>query len=210
MSDYLSSIRQACDNCTSFHTSCDRTSRSVQIIPRWTLVSQLFVSVRTLLICISKLPVQSTKQRTLSKLILSFFYNIMHIIGQLSDPTTIRLALSASARLLPYVLTSRKAAKTYLKASNNVPKEEHTCLYLLQTCLELWSSGEDDVKLAAVLSIRRMVLCKDNSMLDSVMKVRSLAFIRRNSNMNPALRGYIRLCFVQLKTLPCIRCLESI
>jgi hypothetical protein len=67
------------------------------------------------LMIFSKPPTQTPKQRTLSKLVLSFFYNIVRLMEQLSDDELLKLAISESARLLPYVITSRKAIKLYLK-----------------------------------------------------------------------------------------------
>ena len=63
----------------------------------------------------SKAPTQTPKFKTLQKLILSFFSNITHIISQLTDEDTLRLAVTESAKLVPYIINSRKAVKSYLK-----------------------------------------------------------------------------------------------
>ena len=63
----------------------------------------------------SKAPTQTQKFKTLQKLILSFFSNITHIISQLTDEDTLRLAITESAKLVPYIINSRKAVKLYLK-----------------------------------------------------------------------------------------------
>ena len=63
----------------------------------------------------SKAPTQTQKFKTLQKLILSFFSNITHIISQLTDEDTLRLAITESAKLIPYIISSRKAVKLYLK-----------------------------------------------------------------------------------------------
>jgi hypothetical protein len=63
----------------------------------------------------SKAPTQTQKFKTLQKLILSFFLNITHIISQLTDEDTLRLAITESAKLVPYIINSRKAVKLYLK-----------------------------------------------------------------------------------------------
>lgn len=39
----------------------------------------------------------------------------MHILTQLTDDAVLRLALAESAKLVPYVTSSRKAIKIYLK-----------------------------------------------------------------------------------------------
>jgi hypothetical protein len=63
----------------------------------------------------SKPPTQTHKFLTLNKLILSYFHNIVHLIDQLSDQEMIELAIAESAKLLPYVVGSRKTVKTYLR-----------------------------------------------------------------------------------------------
>ena len=63
----------------------------------------------------SKPPTQTFKLSTIQKLILSFFLNVLHLIDQLSASDTLVLAVNESAKLLPYVVSSRKAVKLYLK-----------------------------------------------------------------------------------------------
>ena len=63
----------------------------------------------------SKPPTQSKKFKTLQKLILSYFSNVTHILSNLTDDDMLQLAVSESAKLLPYVVTSRRAIKLYLK-----------------------------------------------------------------------------------------------
>jgi nucleolar complex protein 2 len=63
----------------------------------------------------SKPPTQTPTQKTLQKLILSYFHNIIHILSQLTETETLQLALGESAKVLPYVVGSRKAVRGYLK-----------------------------------------------------------------------------------------------
>ena len=51
----------------------------------------------------------------MQKLVLSYFHNVLHLMSQISDNEILRLALSESAKLLPYVTSSRKTVKLYLK-----------------------------------------------------------------------------------------------
>lgn len=96
-----------------------------------------------LLICIwpystiSKPPTQTQKLKTLQKLILSYFHNIIHITSQLSEPDLVKLAVAESAKLLPYIVGSRKAVKQYLKVtfSLNLRKFQGPCS---------WSKFESD------------------------------------------------------------------
>lgn len=104
----------------------------------------------------SKAPTQTTKWKTLQKFVLSYFHNVLHFMGQISDNDMLRLALSQTAKLVPYITSSRKTVKLYLK-----------------TCLDYWSSAEDSVRIAAFLSVRKLAAAMDESILDSVLKVRT-------------------------------------
>jgi hypothetical protein len=63
----------------------------------------------------SKPPTQTAKFKTLQKLILSHFHNIIHILSQLTDNEMMQLCITESVKLVPYVTSSRKAIKIYLK-----------------------------------------------------------------------------------------------
>ena len=102
----------------------------------------------------SKTPSQTTKWKTLQKLILSYFHNVIHFMGQLSDNDMLRLALDETAKLVQYVSSSRKSVKLYLK-----------------TCLDFWATAEDSVRISAFLAVRRLASATDGSILDSVLKV---------------------------------------
>ncbi|OAX38419.1 Noc2-domain-containing protein [Rhizopogon vinicolor AM-OR11-026] len=112
-----------------------------------------------------KQPTQSTKQKALQKLTLSYFNNVVYLIPQLTDSETLRLALTESAKILPYVVSSRKAVKAYLKASPD-------------KCLDLWSTGEDNVRIAAFLAVRRLASSTESSIVDLVLKSTYLALVR--------------------------------
>lgn len=98
----------------------------------------------------------------------------MHLLSQLTDPRMIITCLAESSKLVPYIIGHRKAVKSYLK-----------------TCLGLWSApnisvdksedadedeeenDSDKVRIAAFLSIRKVAMGSDDSILDMVLKVRS-------------------------------------
>ncbi|KAJ3557486.1 hypothetical protein NM688_g1452 [Phlebia brevispora] len=109
-------------------------------------------------------PTQTHKWKTLQKLVLSHFHNIMHLTTQLTDRDMLVLALTETAKLIPYITSSRKAVKVYLK-----------------TCLDLWSSGEDDVRIAAFLSVRKVASSSDESLMDLALKAR----FTRNGVIDP-------------------------
>ena len=76
-------------------------------------------------------------------------------MGQISDNDMLRLAFSETAKLVPYIAGSRKTVKLYLK-----------------TCLEYWATAEDSVRISAFLSVRKLAAVSDESILDTVLKVR--------------------------------------
>ncbi|KAF8064186.1 Noc2-domain-containing protein [Lyophyllum atratum] len=101
------------------------------------------------------------KFKTLQKLILSYFHNIIHILSQITDHELLQLAVTESAKLIPYITSSRKAVKLYLKK-----------------CLELWSSAQDSTRIAAFLAIRKLASVTDETIMDNVMKGTYLTLIR--------------------------------
>lgn len=115
-----------------------------------------------------KPPTQNKKQKTLQKLILSYFHNAIHLISQLTETDMIRLAVTETAKIVPYIITSRKAVKLYLK-----------------TCLGLWSSAEDSIRIATFLAIRRLSTASDESILDMVLKGTYLTLVRSSKSTSP-------------------------
>ena len=96
----------------------------------------------------SKAPTQTHKLKTLQKLITSFFHNTIHIISQLSDTELLKMAVTESTKVLPYVLSNRKTVKLYLKVSiayflldsliaHTWPRRAWTCGLQLTTAYEL-------------------------------------------------------------------------
>ncbi|KAK0497753.1 Noc2-domain-containing protein [Armillaria luteobubalina] len=112
-----------------------------------------------------KPPTQTQKFKTLQKLILSCFHNIIHLLSQLTDNETIELAVTESAKIIPYVVSSRKTIKLYLKK-----------------CLELWSSAEDSIRIASFLAIRKLASATDDSILDNVLKGTYLTLVRSSKS----------------------------
>ncbi|KAK7440016.1 Nucleolar Complex 2 protein [Stygiomarasmius scandens] len=108
-----------------------------------------------------KPPTQTTKFKTLQKLILSYFHNVIHILSQLTDNEMVQLAVSESSKIIPFIISSRKAVKLYLKK-----------------CLELWSSAEDSIRISSFLAIRRLASANDSSILDNVLKGTYLTLVR--------------------------------
>ncbi|KAJ7482271.1 Noc2-domain-containing protein [Mycena galericulata] len=112
-----------------------------------------------------KPPTQTPKLKALQKLILSYFQNVIHILSQLTDDEMLQLAVTESAKIIPYIVSSRKAVKLYLKK-----------------CLELWSSAQDNIRIAAFLAIRKLASAADESILDSVLKGTYLTLVRSSKS----------------------------
>ncbi|KAJ7584843.1 Noc2-domain-containing protein [Mycena floridula] len=112
-----------------------------------------------------KPPTQTPKFQTLQKLILSYFHNVIRALSQLTDNETLKVAVTESAKIIPYIVSSRKTVKLYLK-----------------TCLELWSSGQDEIRIAAFLAIRTLASATDDSILDNVLKGIYLTLVRSSKS----------------------------
>ncbi|KAF5326414.1 hypothetical protein D9611_000950 [Ephemerocybe angulata] len=112
-----------------------------------------------------KPPTQNTKFKTLQKMILSYFNNIIHVISQLTDEEMLKIALTESAKLVPYIVSSRKTVKQYLKM-----------------CLGLWSSASDNVRISAFLAIRKLASSPDESVMDTILKSTYLSLIRSSKS----------------------------
>ncbi|KAG6856847.1 hypothetical protein H0H87_012905 [Tephrocybe sp. NHM501043] len=115
----------------------------------------------------TKPPTQTPKFKTLQKLILSYFHNVIHILSQLTDNDLLHLAVTESVKLIPYIVSSRKAVKLYLKK-----------------CLELWSSAQDSIRISSFLAIRKLASVTDESILDNVLKGSYLTLIRSSKSTN--------------------------
>lgn len=63
---------------------------------------------------LSKQPTQTTKFKTLQKLILAYFHNAIHLISQLTDNDLLHTAYLEIAKIIPYIISSRKAVKNFL------------------------------------------------------------------------------------------------
>ncbi|KAF9234590.1 Noc2-domain-containing protein [Melanogaster broomeanus] len=106
-----------------------------------------------------KTPTQTAKQKALQKLILSYFNNIVYLIPQLTDNELLQLTFAESCEDFTVLV------KAYLKK-----------------CLELWSSGEDSVRITAFLSIRRLASSTDNAIMDLVLKSTYLELVRSSKS----------------------------
>ncbi|KIK56152.1 hypothetical protein GYMLUDRAFT_47364 [Collybiopsis luxurians FD-317 M1] len=112
-----------------------------------------------------KPPTQTAKFKTLQKMTLSYFHNVIHILSQLTDNELLQLAVTESAKIIPYIISSRKAVKLYLKK-----------------CLELWSSANDSIRITSFVAIRKLASATDQSILDHVLKGTYLTLVRSSKS----------------------------
>jgi len=132
-------------------------------------------------------------------MITAYFSNVVYLITQLMDASTIVLALNESAKIVPYITSSRKIVKVYLKA-----------------CLTLWSSGSgadaddggDGVRVAAFLAIRRLTRGGDQAITELVLKVSHLSDLI--STADNSFRAHIRLWFARPSLPTSTACPSSI
>ena len=73
--------------------------------------------------------------------------------------------------MIPYVTSSRRTIKQYLKVSHLLSLFTLAHLFVRQACLSLWSTADDTVRIASILAIRRLACASDESILDLILKV---------------------------------------
>jgi nucleolar complex protein 2 len=111
-----------------------------------------------------KPPTQTLKLRSLQKMIISYFQNITHLLSQLSEQSELlKIAVTESAKVIPYVASSRRAVKAYVKK-----------------CLELWSTSSvpDETRISAYLAVRSVADIGDDNGAQGVMKNMYLTLVR--------------------------------
>ncbi|KAJ4484311.1 Noc2p family-domain-containing protein [Lentinula edodes] len=112
-----------------------------------------------------KPPTQTAKFKTLQKMILSYFHNVIYVLSQLTDNELLQLAVTESAKIIPYIVSNRKAVKLYLKK-----------------CLEIWSNANDSIRIASFVAIRKLAAATDQSILDHVLKGTYLTLVRSSKS----------------------------
>ncbi|EIM19245.1 Noc2-domain-containing protein [Wallemia mellicola CBS 633.66] len=110
----------------------------------------------------------------LPKLVSTYLNSALFLIGHFpatsdnlddeqdeSEGGILKVAVSEVGKVIPYVVGGRKGIKS-----------------LLKVLLELWSSAKDSVRIAAYMSIRKIALAGDTSVVDLTLKSTYLTFIR--------------------------------
>jgi nucleolar complex protein 2 len=98
---------------------------------------------------------ETKKFRTLTLLIKTYTSSIMHLLGTLSDDSTLKLTLSALNPILPYLLSFKKLVRALAKAVVN-----------------FWAqpASSETTRITAFLVLRRLVVIGDKGIRESVLK----------------------------------------
>ncbi|KAI9837046.1 MAG: hypothetical protein M1819_000695 [Sarea resinae] len=109
----------------------------------------------------------SKKYRTLTPLLKSHATSVQHLLGVLSDASTLRLTLSSLLPLLPYLLSFKKLLRN-----------------LVKTVVEIWSdsSNTEASRITAFLVIRRLTVIGDPGLREAVLKTVYQGLVRGSRN----------------------------
>ncbi|CZT17576.1 related to nucleolar complex protein 2 [Ramularia collo-cygni] len=110
---------------------------------------------------------ESKKFKTLTPILRSQISGILHLLDHLSDPATLRLTLTSTLPLLPYLLSFKKLVRDLAKAVTNV-----------------WasSSNTESTRIAAFLVMRRLVVIGDASIRENAFKAIYQALVKSSRN----------------------------
>ncbi|GAA5966728.1 hypothetical protein JCM21900_004773 [Sporobolomyces salmonicolor] len=101
-----------------------------------------------------KLSTNSKQYATAQRLIKSYFVSLQALLSSTSSDSGIpALAVSESAKLVPWVVGNRKSARGWVKM-----------------LLGLYDSATDEVRVAAFLALRKLAVAADHSLRESVIK----------------------------------------
>ncbi|KAA1104069.1 Nucleolar Complex 2 protein [Puccinia graminis f. sp. tritici] len=116
-----------------------------------------------------KIANNSKMYASMQRMLKSYFTSLTELVAQVPSQekgdsgkdSMLHTAVSESAKLTPWIIGNRKIMKTWIK-----------------TLLELWSSSSDQVRVAAILSLRRIAVAADSTTMESIMKGVYTALIR--------------------------------
>lgn len=107
------------------------------------------------------------KFKTLGPLLKSHITSTVHLLGHLSDASTIRLTLTSTIPLLPYMLSFKKLARNLTKAVTAV-----------------WSSpsNTEATRISAFLLLRRLTTISDAGIRENVLKAVYQSLVKSSRN----------------------------
>lgn len=132
------------------------------------------------IVCEHHLPVQQSKSsgkihvatdnkkfKTLGPLLRSQVTSVIHLLDHLSDPSTLRLTLTSTIPLLPYILSFKKVVRDLCRAVAAV-----------------WASNSntETTRIAAFLLIRRLVVISDAGIRENALKTSYQSLVQSARN----------------------------
>lgn len=110
---------------------------------------------------------ESKKFKTITPMLRSHIAGILHLLDHLSDAATLRLTLTSTLPLLPYLLSFKKLVRELAKAVTNV-----------------WSTSSNDeaTRIAAFLILRRLTVIGDKGIREDVLKATYQALVKGSRN----------------------------
>ena len=117
----------------------------------------------------TRLATDSKKFRTLGPLLKSHLTSVTHLLSNLSDAATLKLTLSSTTPLLPYLLSFQKGLKG-----------------LLQTTVSIWSdtSTASTTRITAFLLLRRLFTLSDASIRESILRSTYQGLVKASMTTN--------------------------
>lgn len=107
------------------------------------------------LIIYSKINSGTTQYATIQRLIKSYFVSLQALLLSVASDSGIpALAVTESAKLIPWIVGNRKVARGWMKL-----------------LLGLYNSAADEVRFAAYKALRSLAVAGDHSLRESVIKV---------------------------------------
>ncbi|KAH9461490.1 hypothetical protein Pst134EA_017794 [Puccinia striiformis f. sp. tritici] len=121
---------------------------------------------------LSKIANNSKMYATMQRILKSYFSSLTELISQIpsqeekgDSDSMLHTSISQSSKLTPWIIGNRKIMKTWIK-----------------TLLDLWASSSDQVRVATILSLRRIAVASDSSTMESIMKGVYTGLIRSAKN----------------------------
>ena len=112
-------------------------------------------------------PTESKKFKTLAPLLKSQIGSVLHLLEHLSDASTVRMTLTSTLPLLPYLLSFKKLVRSIVKAVT-----------------EIWSSSihTEATRIAAFLILRRLTVLGDPGIKEAVLKSAYQGLVKGSRN----------------------------
>ncbi|QIW97009.1 hypothetical protein AMS68_002527 [Peltaster fructicola] len=114
-----------------------------------------------------KVPTESSKFKSMAPLVRSHALSIIQLLDGLSDAATLRLTLSSTIPLLPYLLSFKKLVRDLTKAV---------------TAVWSTSSNTESTRVAAFLVLRRLAVIADSGIRENLLKSVYQGLVRSSRN----------------------------